>query len=190
MFFKNGSITHIGITYSLCGNCKYDPKRMKKYDYLDLKRINCKNCLKSVLLRERELDPKFLIDPKYWDLFLAAGSGIRLLKLHDRCVIESLEDVFYYMIRRSRATYYVDTGRIQCPPAYERSLGDIYATTAYYFPGVSLARVKLSVLKYNSIGGWFCENIRKRIYTIGGHGGHNLLDEFGKKITYRVKHIF
>ena len=84
-------------------------------------------------------------------------------------------------------------GNIQCPAGRNRSLGDIHAICLGYYPDVTRAQVKESLIENigDDLVGCFCPDIHKRVYLHKKikpkweQGGLYRFDEYGDKIEYK-----
>jgi len=87
-------------------------------------------------------------------------------KRQDITIKEFLK-LFFTKLNPNYNTLFVKNNQIQCSYGKQRSLGDIYRITKYYYPSVTRKKVKNILLSFQDklVGHW-CPDIHKRIYEI------------------------
>lgn len=96
----------------------------------------------------------------------------RKLRLHSFTKVNDLASLFTYLIANERATYYVDTGRVQCAPGLYRSTRDMYLTCLHYFPKITYRQFydALTFVGHKALGwGYFgyCDQARGNTFRFG-----------------------
>lgn len=64
-------------------------------------------------------------------------------------------------------TSYVSSGREQCHNNANRSLGDLYVLSNYYYPNTTLLEIMEIIKTKTAIGCYYCYDVKKRVFHIG-----------------------